>query len=232
MNIWSFIDHMFPSLCVLCGSQPVGIPNLCVGCMNELPYADQYGCPTCARPMVSATPCGQCLKERPRFNRTVAALLYRGAATRLIHRFKFQGDLAAGAVLANLMVRAIGSETHVELIVPVPLAKARRSERGFDQALELARMVARAKGLCLVLRGVKRVLERCPQSTLTSWEERRRNVRGVFHVEQLRLTGARVAIVDDVMTSGATANALAGELRRAGASAVHVWVACRAGVDP
>lgn len=181
--------------------------------------------------MASATPCGHCLTKPPQFDRTIAALLYRGDATRLIHRFKFQGDLAAGAALASLMVRTIGPRKDVDLIVPVPLARARRRDRGFDQALELARMLAKANGIGIALRGVKRMLERRPQSTLPSWHERRRNVRGVFHVKQQHFSGMRVAIVDDVMTSGATADALAGELRRAGACSVHVWIACRAGLN-
>lgn len=112
------------------------------------------------------------------------------------------------------------------MLVPVPLHRARLRERGYNQSLELARVVARHFGLPLAMHAVRRVRATTPQTTLTS-NERRRNVRNAFHAT-VDFSGKRVVIVDDVMTSGHTVNALARCLRRAGAVSIVVWVTARA----
>jgi ComF family protein len=160
----------------------------------------------------------------------VAALLYADASIHLVHAFKFRGDLAAGATLAALLLDAVRTEADPDALVPVPLSRARRRSRGFDQSLELARLVARARRLRLLTRGIERRHEGVPQSTLADWEARWRNVCSVFHVKPGCVSGLRIAVVDDVMTSGATAQAFSRSLIAAGAAQVHLWVACRAGL--
>ena len=158
-------------------------------------------------------------------------MIYRGPAINLVHRFKFQGDLAAGAVLGRLMINATRKEPTPDVLLPVPLAARRLRQRGFDQGLELARALSRGLRVPVTYRAVRRRRDCVPQSTLSSWAQRKVNVHDVFHVKPSVLCGARVSVVDDVMTSGATANALALSVLSAGATSVHVWVACRAGVD-
>lgn len=165
----------------------------------------------------------------PAYSRVVAALLYSGASIHLVHAFKFGGDLAAGATLAERLLDAVRNEPDPDVLVPVPLSAARRRARGFDQSLELARLVARARGIPLRTRGVRRRRDCVPQSTLAGWRERWGNVRDAFHVKHGSVTGLRVTVVDDVMTSGATAQAISQALLAAGAARVHLWVACRAG---
>jgi len=229
MNIWIILEHLFPTVCVLCGAGGDALPNLCRGCMADLPRPRAPGCPRCAQPMAAAELCGQCQQRPPAYAATTAALAYRGPVVGLVQRFKFDGDLASGQVLGLLLARAARRAPAPELLLPVPLWPARRRARGFDQARELARVVSRELGIAVTTRAARRILERRPQSMLADHEQRRRNVQGVFHVEPARIAGARVALIDDVMTSGATADALAAAALRAGARRVDAWVACRAG---
>ncbi len=228
MNSRSWIDHFIPARCLLCGAPAQTVPNLCQGCLEELPPAPAPACPRCAAPLPGGSLCGSCLRAPPAQSRTIAAVLYSGVSAHLIHRFKFLGDLAAGATLAALLARAVAHGAAPDLLVPVPLSPTRLRRRGFDQGLELARLVARRRRLTLDPRAVRRRGERPPQSSLATWSERRRNVLGVFHVEHERVAGCRVAVVDDVMTSGATVNALSRALLDAGAESIEAWIACRA----
>lgn len=165
------------------------------------------------------------------FRSTTAALRYECCTESLIHAFKFNGDQKAGRILATLLARRSREAEQPDLLVPVPLSPKRLRARGFDQSWELARHVAKLTGISAEIDCVRRCSDRVPQSSLATWSARRQNVRGVFHVEPSRVTNRHIAIVDDVMTSGATANSLASELTRAGARRVDVWVACRAGLQ-
>jgi ComF family protein len=156
-----------------------------------------------------------------------AVLRYTGSATVLVHDFKFKGDLAAGHLLGVLLGERVSGGETAECIVPVPSSRRRRRQRGFDPAVELARPVASALGIPLDVGAATRPVHRAPQSTV-DWHARWRNVADVFHVKPRRVTGRHVAIVDDVLTSGATVTALAESLLAAGAARVDVWVACRA----
>jgi ComF family protein len=130
-----------------------------------------------------------------------------------------------------LLAQRVRTAEQPELLVPVPLSRKRLRDRGFDQSWELARHIAKLTGISAEIGCVSRCSERVPQSSLTTWSARHQNVRGVFHVEPSRVVNRHIAIVDDVMTSGATADSLAGQLIAAGARRVDVWVACRAGLQ-
>lgn len=230
LNMWAFLEHLFLPICLCCGAQARGGANLCHGCAGDLPRVPPSRCAICARPDALGGVCGRCLVHPPPYARTVAALLYAGASIHLVHAFKFRGDLAAGAALASLLLEAVRAEADPDVLVPVPLSSARRRARGFDQSLELARLLARARRIRLLTRGIERRRDGVPQSTLSGWDARWRNVRDVFHVKPGSVSGLRIAVVDDVMTSGATAESLTRSLLAAGAARVHLWVACRAGL--
>jgi ComF family protein len=230
MNIWSILDQLFPTRCLFCDGEADSMPNLCHGCEQDLPWVRGRVCPSCALPVTGSTVCGRCLRSAPAFSRTVAALRYEGSAARLIQRFKFHADLVAGACLSGLMLRAVEQAERPDLLVPVPLALARARQRGFDQALELAKPLGRQLGIAVDYRAARRPVHREAQSTLRDRALRQRNVRDVFHVEPLRVEGQHVAVVDDVMTSGATAQSLAACMLHSGAARVDVWVASRAGL--
>jgi ComF family protein len=141
----------------------------------------------------------------------------------LVQALKYRARLA----LAGFFARSLASRTmpEVDLIVPMPLHPRRLAERGFNQALEIARCLARHRDRPLEPRGVLRVKDTLPQTELP-YEERARNVRGGF-LCKLDLSGARVAVLDDVMTTGATLNELARALKRAGATRVENLVIAR-----
>jgi len=161
---------------------------------------------------------------------TRAALRYERLAVPMIHRFKFRGDLCAGAALGQLMLRQNPpGAMSADCFVPVPLTRQRLIERGFNQSLELARSLGKKLDIPVNRHSVERIADGTPQSALTDWEDRWRNVRDVFHVKPQAFRGLRVVVIDDVMTSGATAQAMAVALKRAGANSVSIWVAARAG---
>ena len=154
-----------------------------------------------------------------------AAFAYRFPLDRLLPRLKFHGDLAAGRLLAGAMAVAFADLPAPGALVPVPLARARLRQRGYDQALELARPLARSLGLPLLPDGLHRVRDTEAQSRLDAIG-RRRNVRGAFAAGRGGLPD-HVALVDDVMTTGATLHAAALALRRAGVRRVDAWVCAR-----
>lgn len=200
--------------------------------MNDLPWLES-GCFRCARPLppgIDTLLCGACLKRAPAFDAATALLHYRAPADYLIQRLKFSGELAVAPLLADLLAKKIVSRTTPlpDLLIPVPLHRARLKERGFNQAMELARHLGRRLNIPLEHRLCRRHRHTRPQS-LTPPELRRRNLRGAFSVTGKLLGNTHVAIVDDVMTTGHTANELTRVLKRAGAVRVEIWIITRSG---
>lgn len=226
------IHHLlFPSSCVLCGARAAGGEFFCGGCRGALPVLGP-ACARCAAPLVTGgapdAVCGDCQQRPPAFDRVVAAYRYAPPLDRLIQGGKYNGRLDWLRVLAReLLARLEAEAAAVDLLVPVPLHRSRLRERGYNQSLELARPLARRLGVAVVTTGIRRSRATAAQTGL-SREAREKNVRRAFTVE-CHLENRRVAIVDDVMTSGATIEALARVLRRAGAARVEAWVLARAG---
>jgi ComF family protein len=174
--------------------------------------------------------CGACLKRSPGFDAATAPLHYRAPADYLIQRLKFSGDLAIAPLLADMLAEKIAARNTPlpDILIPVPLHRTRLQERGFNQATELARRLGRRLALPVDHRRCRRDRNTRPQS-LTPTGLRRRNLRGAFSVIGELPVDARVAIVDDVMTTGHTAEELARVLRHAGAARVEVWIVARSG---
>jgi len=207
--------------CLLCGAE--GAPELlCPACIAELPALAE-SCPRCALPSPAAALCGSCLNRPPHFDATLALWRYEFPCDGLVQALKYRARLA----LAGFFARSLASRPmpEVDLIVPMPLHPKRVAERGFNQALEIARGLARHLGRPIEPRGVLRVKNTPPQTELP-YEDRAKNVRGAFLCE-LDLSGASVAVLDDVMTTGATLNELARVLKRAGATRVENLVIAR-----
>lgn len=217
---------LWPARCLLCNAGGAAGHDLCVACAASLPWA-RLACPRCALPLSStARACGACLRKAPLLDAAHAAFAYRPPLDRLLPRLKFHGDLAAGRLLAGAMAVAFADVARPQALLPVPLARARLRQRGYDQALELARPLARSLGLALLPDGLLRVRDTQAQSRLDA-VGRRRNVRGAFAVNRLVALPPHVALVDDVMTTGATLQAAALALRRAGVLRVDAWVCAR-----
>ncbi|MCG8275157.1 ComF family protein [Stenotrophomonas sp. NLF4-10] len=217
---------LFPPTCLVCTEPAAAGRDLCAACAAGLPWLDS-ACRRCALPLPAAesagTLCGACWQARAPLQQVHAALLYAAPVDGLLRRFKFHHDLAAGRLLAQLMGERLAAADPPQALVPVPLHRSRLRQRGYDQALELARPLARHLQLPL-LAGLRRVRATAAQSELDA-ATRRRNLRAAF-VAAGPLP-PHVALVDDVMTTGATLHAAARALRRAGVTRVDAWVCAR-----
>jgi ComF family protein len=218
-----FANLAFGGSCYLCRGAAAGV--LCADCDAELPRLDGAACPRCALPSPGGAPCGRCLSHAPAYGATVAALAYEFPADVLVQGLKFRGELALAPFLGQMLAARLPHGARADFILPVPLSAARLRARGFNQALEIARHVAAATGAALAPQLAARSRDTAPQIDLPI-AERARNVRGAFRCTQA-LKGAEVAVVDDVMTTGATLEELAATLKRAGAARVCNWVVAR-----
>jgi ComF family protein len=217
------LKNLFAGTCFLCRGASAGL--LCAACEADLPALAAPHCPRCALPSPHGEPCGRCLARPPSFDATTAALAYAFPADALVHALKFRGELALAPLLGEFLERALRAAppSPVACIAPVPLSARRLRERGFNQALEIARSLARRARIEPAL--LERTRDTPAQFDLP-WRERQRNVRGAFHVPR-DLSGVSVAVVDDVMTTGATLEEIARTLKAAGAARVVNWVVAR-----
>ncbi len=212
-----------PGQCSLCRGWGRGA--LCDACRRDF-VAPRRRCTRCAIAVPPGQPlCGACVREPPPFERTLAALDYADPWDALILRFKFCGQAELAGLFAGLMRDALRGAPACDLVVPAPLSEARMRERGFNQSWELARRLAPTADSRLLLR-----TRDTPHQLELPPDRRAANVRGVYAVEPLRMRevqGRRIAIVDDVLTTGATAAEMARTLLAAGADGVHIWVLAR-----
>ena len=216
---------IWPPICQLCGGNGLG-PDVCRGCVRDLP---RHGaaCLRCAVPLPVHGVCGDCITTPPIFDRAVAPFSYSFPIDRLIQRLKYDGRLEHGRLMGELLGHKLRNRTgQSEAIVPVPLHGRRWRQRGFNQAAEISRSVSRMTGLPVLSRICMRVQNTPPLWPL-SVRDRRRVLKSAFEVTNpLPVQG--VAILDDVLTTGSTANALAKALKSAGARHVEVWAIARA----
>lgn len=210
---------LFGGSCYLCRGAAEDL--LCAACDADLPRLSVARCPRCALDSPRGELCGRCLSDAPHYDATVAALAYEFPADALVHALKFRGELALASFLGREIARRI-SAVEIDSVVPVPLSAARLRTRGYNHAAEVARHLLPGK---LDLALCERSRDTPPQMDLP-FAERRRNVRGAFRCTRA-LMGASIAVVDDVMTTGATLNELARTLKGAGAARVVNWVVAR-----
>ncbi len=226
-RLFDSLSSALPGQCAVCHAWPA--QPVCSSCVTRFAQP-QLRCQTCALPVPAGiSRCGACLKSPPPLDACLAAVGYTYPWSELIAHYKF-GDMPGwSATLAGLLRSMPWVEPALEaadLLLPVPLSRQRLQQRGYNQALELARQLAPAKtapGLLL------RIRDTPPQSSLQR-AERLRNVQGAFAVEPLRQTevrGKRVVLIDDVMTSGASLFAAAQALRDAGAAHITGLVLAR-----
>ena len=211
-----------PESCVLCGAATVHA-RFCAPCEMALPRLPAALCRVCALPLTTGSTCGACLTVPPKYDGVSAPYAYAFPVDALIQAFKYGGDLMLAPVLAAKL--GTTEDSCVDALIPMPLSAARLRERGFNQAHELARLAGRRLGLPVLPHACRKVTDTAPQAALP-WKERARNVRGAF-VCDVDLGGRRIAVVDDVMTTGSTLDELARILKRAGAAQVRGWVVAR-----
>jgi ComF family protein len=216
---------VFAPRCLLCGESGAEGRDLCRACHRALPW-NRSACLRCALPLPEPGLCGACLQRPPPLTETHAAFVYGFPLDRLVPRFKFHNDLVAGRLLSELMAEGLRGLPKPAALVPVPLHDSRLRQRGYDQALELGKALARALQVPLLPRVLVRTRATAPQSELDA-VARQRNLRRAFEVRAGALLPDHVALIDDVMTTGATLEAAARCLRRAGAARVDAWVCAR-----
>ena len=210
--------------CLLCGaSSHDGI--CCAACAAELPRFTAQHCPVCALPTLAGSVCGECLRQPPPFDHAVAAFSYNFPLDKLVQALKFRDHLVLVDFLADALAERV--TTRPDRLLALPLHPTRLRERGFNQSLLLARRLARRLGIPLLPDACERVRNTPPQSSLP-WKERDKNMRQAFVCKpDADVRGKHVAIVDDVMTTGASIGELARALKQAGASEVSAWVIAR-----
>ena len=219
------VRTMFPPRCLLCGETGANGRDLCPACAEALPW-NASACLRCALPLPVPGTCGACLQKPPPMGETHAVFVYGFPLDRLVPRLKFHNDLAAGRLLSGLMAEGLGALPRPAALLPVPLHATRLGRRGYDQALELARPLARAFQVPLLPDALVRARATAPQSELDA-EARQRNLRRAFEVRAGAGLPAHVVLIDDVMTTGATLEAAAKALLRAGVARVDAWVCAR-----
>ena len=229
-GLWRRLQFaLLPPHCLLCGQYGDVARDLCSACAADL-VRNRACCPRCALPLQTPAPlCGECLKREPPFVAASAPFVYGHPLDLLMTKLKFGRSLAAGRVLSELWIAALREVPPPlpALLIPVPLHAGRLRERGYNQALELAKPLARAFAIPLRSDALMRIRATPAQSNLDA-KTRRQNLRGAFSIVDNAALPAHVAVVDDVMTTGATLRECARTLHRAGVARVDVWALARA----
>ncbi|PPC92124.1 MAG: phosphoribosyltransferase [Methylobacter sp.] len=232
VNNWINIirnNWLLPS-CILCGNQGFNGMDLCSHCFAQFEL-NQSQCLCCAQPFEDNTAgnalCGQCQLKPPAFDQVFAPFLYAGNMRYLITTLKFNANYKNARLMAQLMIsRLNGSMVLPECLIPMPLHHKRYKQRGFNQAIEIAKGLSAQLNIPTVLTGCARIRDTAHQ-TGQSAKNRKKNLNQAFRVIK-PLTKQHVAIIDDVMTTGSTANELAATLKKHGVCKVDVWVCGRA----
>ena len=226
------MDGLLPRHCLLCGCAS-GSENLCASCTTDLPRIG-HSCRHCSLPLKLPEDriCGHCLVSPPAWDCATAALVYDFPADQLVCRFKFGRNLASGRVLSRELLRAVLDRPgqFPDCIVPVPLHRLRHASRAFNQSELLAHYVGKILEIPVHGSVLRRRRRTGAQSGLNA-AQRKRNIRGAFtcRLKRTRETAPlRVALIDDVLTTGATLTECTLALKKAGAGHVSVWVAARA----
>lgn len=233
-KVYNWLSFNQINRCLLCLGSAAGIAEcICTPCLNELPWLGQ-ACRQCALPLpVDELLCDSCQLIPPAFSQVIAPFRYSFPLDSLIPAFKYQHKLTYGRLLARLMLQAIvhhyqeHNQALPDLILPLPLHRARQAQRGYNQALELARPIARQLAVPLDRRNLIRQRATTSQQGLDA-QQRRHNLQDAFscrHPEQLQ--GKHLALIDDVVTTGTTVKEASRTLLAAGAASVSIWCIAR-----
>ncbi len=223
-------NWLLPVFCLFC-HQPSEDELLCNDCWKELPW-QSFSCHKCGQmlPTVDARICGQCLKTPPIYDNTICIFHYQNPIDKLILGLKFSEKLIYAKLLGELMYQILSqyyqTQPKPDCIIPVPLHHARLKERGYNQALEIARPIAKKFKIPLAITQCQRILATAPQSSMLSIEARAKNIKRAFWVD-VPLPWRHVVIFDDVVTTGHTVTALASTLKKAGVDRVDIWCCAR-----
>jgi ComF family protein len=233
----NLLHYLFSQQCALCKGKTERGADICIACRNDLPLLS-HTCAVCAEllPGVgdgSGMICGECLVTPPPFQKTIAAFQYQHPVDYLITNLKFNGRLLYARLLGELLAeclyrhyfaitKKIQMHTLPEVIIPMPLHSKRLQERGFNQALEIARPIAKRLGIKIDKHSMQRIKHTEAQMLLPA-KERAINVRRAFAARDEALRYKHVAVLDDVITTGSTMREVCKVLRKAGVETIDVW---------
>ncbi len=217
-------DALLPASCLLCGADSRRT-LLCADCHGDLPELPAGHCPLCADQTTHGERCGSCLKDPPSFDGTVALYRYDFPVDRIVHALKYGHQLAVADWCGQRLGERLAGQ-RFDRIIPLPLHDERLRQRGFNQSLEIAQKFAVWAKIPVDREHVRRSRATPPQADLPL-KARRKNVRGAFECAA-DFSGQSLLLVDDVMTTGATANECARVLKLHGAASVTVAVVARA----
>ena len=221
----TFRDYFFPACCLQCRQLCHNQIDLCTSCENALPRI-LLACPICRIPNDDGLLCPNCYYHPPTYSKMICPYLYRDPLPHFIHSLKFSSKLIYAKLLGELLLRAVESESegYPECLLPMPLHVKRTRFRGFNQSLEMSKIISRRLNIPIELHKVIRCKNTQAQSKMTK-NDRRNNMIDAFQV-----TGVlpkHVAIIDDVVTTGTTIESLARCLKKNGVSKIEVWCAAR-----
>lgn len=220
-----FMETLFPQSCLLCSSWQAGPLGICVGCLDDMPWHMDNACPQCALPSSDNMLCGQCLKTPPAFDAARSLFQYRFPLSAVLQQYKYGQLLTIARTMGLLVAEHIGRQSAADCIIPMPLHRRRLQERSFNQSAEIAKVVSEQLHIPLALQACARIKSTPPQASLP-YKQRIRNMQGAFEC-RAALKDMRVILLDDVMTTGASLDALAKTVKDAGASHVECWVIAR-----
>ena len=224
--LWGSLDLLFPPLCGGCGRRGT---HWCSDCNNQVKTINHPGCNVCGQPRVVSGLCFHCSREKPSFAKLRSWALYEGPVREAIRNLKYRRNISLGLVMSNPLVDLFCAlDWEVDKIIPVPLGVARLKERGYNQAVLIARPLALRIDLPCETQGLYRVRETRSQVGL-SINQRRENVRNAFQATKENVSDRRILLVDDVATSSATLDACASALLEAGAKDVCCITLARTG---
>jgi ComF family protein len=227
LNLSGLINILFKQKCLLCDANIDSLHSnthaACRACLNDLPWHQKNACPQCGLNSGGQL-CGNCISSPPDFDATISVFLYDFPIDAMMQRYKYGNMLSLCVFFGQMLSEKVAIDS-VDLIIPMPMHPRRLKERGFNQALEIAKILTRNNKEKLDYRSTVRQKLTPPQASLPL-KARVKNIKGAFSVNS-NLAGKRIAIVDDVMTTGASLNELARTLKKAGARHVECWVIAR-----
>ncbi len=227
MSITHLIRSHLPSvakICVLCNQYHLDSHAVCDFCQTLFTPLG-LSCQRCAIPIKTGSRCNNCLLSAAYIDHVIVAHAYKEPLRTLLHQFKYQQGLYLQTVLLHLMQQASFDSSATDCLMPVPIHPKRLHQRGFNQAAILAKQLAKKYHLPCLTNGCQRVVNSLPQARLDN-HQRQTNLKNAFRVSAIPY--ARVTLIDDLYTTGSTANEIAKKLKEQGVSTVDVWCCARA----
>lgn len=219
---------LITSLCLICNADNTASTlAICSSCLHELPH-NTHTCQQCGLQIKDSksTHCGKCQHEPPAYNETTTPYIYDNAIKHLIIELKFKKKLINAHLLGTLLARSATHKPRPDFLLPVPLHRNRLRTRGFNQAMELCRVLSKELSIPILTDIIEKTQETTPQSKLTA-KQRKTNLRGSLILKK-EVSATRIAIVDDVITTGTTINEIAKLLRKSGTKNIQAWACARA----